>query len=215
MRCPERLLDRAGLTLPELLVAVAVTGLIMAALLGLLVAGQQSVGEGSNMVDAQQSARVAINQMMQEIRGAGYNPSADPALFTAITAQSATSFTIQNDWNGNGIIETNVTTTMSGVGRGEQVTYFVVGNTLRRRESNIHPSPWNLCDGATDLTCVIAPVEQVAFQYLDAADAVTAVAANIRTIVATLQVRPQTQPATTLQGKVLVSMTDRARIRNR
>jgi prepilin-type N-terminal cleavage/methylation domain-containing protein len=215
MRCPERLLDRAGLTLPELLVAIAITGLIMAGLLGLLIAGQQSVGEGSNMVDAQQSARIAIHRMMQDIRGAGYNPSGDPALFTAITAQSAMSFTIQNDWNGNGIIETNVTTAVSGVNRGEQVTYFVVGNTLRRRESNIHPSPWNLCDGATDLTCVIAPVEQATFEYRDATDAVTAVAANIRTIVAALQVRPQTQPAATLQGKVLVSMTDRARIRNR
>jgi type IV pilus assembly protein PilW len=199
-------------TLPELLVAVAVIGLLMGGLLGLLIGGQQSYQEGSNMMDAQQTARIALNRMMQEVRGAGYNPSGDPALFTAIAAQSATGFTIQNDWNGNGVIETNVTTTIGNVGRGEQVTYFIVGNTLRRRESNIDPSP---CNGANDLTCVIAPIEQVTFQYLDATDTVTAVAANIRTIVATVQVRPQIQPASTLQGKVLVSMTDRARIRNR
>jgi len=212
MRRPRPFRDRAAFTLPELMVAIAITGLVMGGLLGLLVSGQQSYSEGSNLVDAQQSARIVMSRLMHEIRGAGYNPSSDPALFAAITAQSATGFTIQNDWNGNGVIETNVTTTVSGVGRGEQVTYFVVGNTLRRRESNIDPSP---CDVPTDLTCVIAPIEQVAFQYLDAANAVTAVAANIRTIGVTLQVRPQTQPTTTVQGKALVSMTDRARIRNR
>jgi type IV pilus assembly protein PilW len=206
------LLARAGFTLPELLVAIAVIGVVMAGLVSLLVSGQQSVSEGSNLADAQQSARIAVNRMMQEIRGAGYNPSGDPLLFSAITAQSATGFTIQNDWNGNGVIETNVTTTVSGVGRGEQVTYFVVGNTLRRRESNIDPAP---CNGATDLTCVIAPTEQVTLQYLDATDAVTTVAANIRTIVVTLQVRPQIQPTSAVQGAVLASMTDRARIRNR
>jgi type IV pilus assembly protein PilW len=205
-------LDQTGFTLAELMVAIAVTALIMGGLFALLLGGQQNYALGSNQADAQQSARVALNRMMQEIRGAGYNPSADPALFSAITAQSATGFTIQNDWNGNGVIETAVTSTLSGVLRGEQVTYFVVGNTLRRRESAIDPDP---CNGPTDLTCVVTPVQQVTFQYLDANDAVTTVAANIRTIVVTLQVQPQTQGASAAQGHVLVSMTDRARFRNR
>jgi type IV pilus assembly protein PilW len=206
------IVDQRGLTLAELMVAIAVTALIMGGLIALLIGGQQSYAQGSNQADAQQSARVALNRMMQEIRGAGYNPSGDPALFSAITAQSATGFTIQNDWNGNGIIETTVTSTLSGVARGEQVTYFIVGNTLRRRESSIDPDP---CNGPTDLTCVVTPIQQVTFQYLDANDAVTTVAANIRTIVVTLQVQPQTQGTSPAQGHVLVSMTDRARFRNR
>ena len=43
----------------------------------------------------------------------------------------------------------------------------------------------------------------------------TAVPDNIRSVVVTLTTQPQLQPAATLQGRVLVTMTNSLRMRNR
>jgi len=53
------------------------------------------------------------------------------------------------------------------------------------------------------------------FTYQDDTGAVTATAADIRTIVVTLTAQPQFQPAATQQGRILVTMTDSVRLRNR
>ena len=193
---------QSGFTLAELLVVIAVTGLIMAGLASLLISGQQSYLQGSNQVEAQQNARVAIEPMMQEVRGAGYNPT--NATFDAVTAQSASGFTLQNDWNGNGGIEPGISVTVGGITRGEQVTYSLSGTTLRRQESVLDSAPQP-----------IAQVQQLTLQYLDASGAVTTTAANIRTVVVTLQAEPDNQPAASPQGRVVVNVTDRARLRNR
>jgi prepilin-type N-terminal cleavage/methylation domain-containing protein len=202
MRRLARTLDPRGFTLPELLVAVGIVGIIMSALLGLVMGGQTSYLQGSNRADALQSTRVALARMMDEVRGAGFDPTS--VNFAAITAPTTSGFTLQNDWNGNGVIEPAVTVTVGGIPRGEQVTYSITGNLLQRQESNIDGAP-----------VTIAPVGQVTFQYLDRLDAVTTTPADIRTIVATVDSQPQSQGATTLQGRAVVAMTDRARLRNR
>jgi len=192
----------AGFTLAEMLVGMAVTGLVMAAIFGLLTVSQQSVLQGTNQAEAQQNARTALARMIDDIRSAGYDPTSNG--FSAIVNQTTTAFTLQNDWDGNGSIQTNVTTTLSAVPRGEQITYSLSGGTLSRQESQV--------DGAA---LPIAQVQSMTLQYLDAAGAVTATAANIRTVVITLVVTPDSQPAKGPQGRVAVTMTDRARLRNR
>jgi type II secretory pathway component PulJ len=194
--------SEAGFTLSEFLVGIAVVALIMGGLLWLLTGGQRSYLQGSNQVEAQQSARIALEQMIREIRGSGYNPG--NAAFTAITGQSTTGFILQNDWNGNGVIEPTITVTVGGATRGERVTYSVTSNRLDRQESAVDASP-----------VTVARIEQVTFQYLDANNVVTATSANIRTVVVTIRTRPQDQPATAMQGRAIVAMTDRARLRNR
>jgi prepilin-type N-terminal cleavage/methylation domain-containing protein len=207
MRTIEALRSERGFTLAELLVACAVVALVMAGLLITLQSGQEAYLRGSNEVEATQSVRVAIERMAQELRGAGFCPTCTGAPpFTAITAQSATGFTIQNDWDGDGVITTAGTVTdANGNARGEQVVYTFAGGAITRRETGDMGPPITLASGINALT----------FTYQDNAGVTTATPDNIRTVVVTATTQPQFQPAATLQGRVLVTMTDSLRMRNR
>ena len=66
--------NERGYTLAEMLVVCAIVGLVMASLLGLVVSGQKAFWYGTTQVDAQQTARVALERMVKEIREAGYYP---------------------------------------------------------------------------------------------------------------------------------------------
>jgi hypothetical protein len=113
---------------------------------------------------------------------------------------------LQNDWNGNGLIEPGLTVTVNGTARGEQIAYSFVGGQLRRQESTVDVAALPIIGG----------IQTLAFTYLDASGAVTATTANIRSVVVTVQTGPESRQAATYdQGKVLVTMTDTARIRNR
>jgi prepilin-type N-terminal cleavage/methylation domain-containing protein len=206
MRTIEALRSERGFTLAELLVACAVVALVMAGLLITLQSGQEAYLRGSNEVEATQSVRVAIERMAQELRGAGFCPTCTGAPpFTAITAQSATGFTIQNDWDGDGVITTAGTVTdANGNVRGEQVVYAFAGGAITRRETG-DANPLTLATGINALT----------FTYQDSAGVTTVTPDDIRTVVVTATTRPQFQPAATLQGRVLVTMTDSLRMRNR
>ena len=196
-----------GFTLAELLVACAVITFVMAGLLVMLQSGQQSYLVGSNQVEAQQNVRVALERMIREIRGAGYCPncSGTPP-FTTIASQSTTGFTVQHDWDGSATISTSGTVTdYAGTTRGEQVIYAVSGGALTRQEIGLDGSPVTLANGISSMT----------FTYQDDTGTVTATAADIRTIVVTLTAQPQFQPAATQQGRILVTMTDSVRLRNR
>src|SRR5258706_12376878 len=113
-----------GFSLTELAVAMAVIGLIMAGLLTLQITGQETYLTGSNQVESQEAGRLALQRMITEIRGAGNDPTRQTTLsppgFTKITAASATGFTIQNDWSGDGFITNNITVNVNGSLRGEQ-----------------------------------------------------------------------------------------------
>jgi prepilin-type N-terminal cleavage/methylation domain-containing protein len=200
--CSER-----GFTLAELLVACAIIAFVMSGLLVMLQGGLEAYYVGANRVEATQSLRVAIERMGQEIRSTGFCPTCiGTPWFTAITAQTATGFTIQNDWDGDGVINTAGTVTdANGTARGEQVIYAFAGGLLTRREIGLDASPLTLAAGINNLT----------FTYQDSAGATTANAADIRTIFVTLTTQPQNQPAATMQGRVLVTMTDSIRLRNR
>src|SRR5574337_258598 len=66
--------DQRGFTLAELLVAIAIVGLVMTGLLTLLKKGNESYLAGANQVEAQAAVRAVLERMTQEIREAGYNP---------------------------------------------------------------------------------------------------------------------------------------------
>ncbi len=206
-----RLRSQHGFTLTELLISMAVIGFILGGMLTLQLTGQETYLTGSNQVESQEAGRIALQRMITEIRGAGNDPqgvtSQSPPPWTKITNASATAFTIQNDWDGTGTINTAITVTVNGTLHGEQVTYSLSGSTLRRQESAIDNAPQVVIDGVDLLT----------FAYFDVSNAVIAnPAANaslIRTIGITLRTRPTDQPAAT-QGRVWVTMDDRVRIRN-
>lgn len=207
MRRLDNLRSERGFAVAELLVACVVIAFVMAGLLIMLQTGQQSYLVGSNQVEAQQSARLAIERMVQEIRNAGYCPTcAGTPPFTAIALQTATGFIIQNDWDGDGAVnQTGTVTDANGNVRGEQAVYAFSSGSLTRQEAGVDASPVTLAAGINSLT----------FAYQDSAGVGTLVAADIRTIVVTLTTQPQAQSAATQQGRVLVTMTDSVRLRNR
>jgi prepilin-type N-terminal cleavage/methylation domain-containing protein len=204
--------DQRGFSMSELLVVCALLGIVMAGVLSLLLVGQQSATTTSNKVDAQANARVGIERMIEEIREAGYLPAGPtcpgaPATpcppfnyaFSAITNQSATGLTIQNDWNANNTIQTtSVVDPISGGNRGEQVIYSFADGQLSRREMGVDSAPVVLASGIISL----------AFTYLDQGNAVTGTAADIRTVTITMTTQQST-------GQPQVTMVHRVRLRNR
>lgn len=206
--------DQRGFTMAELLVVCALIGLVMAGVLGVLMAGQQSAARTSAQQDAQQNARMGVDWLIQETRQAGYLPGGPTCptaptppcppynyLFDAITAQTASTFTIQNDWNGNGVIDpAAVVDPITGQNRGEQIVYTYNNATgqLLRREIGIDAVGLPVAAGITSLV----------FTYLDQSNAVTGVAANIRTVTMAMTAQQSA-------GQPFVTMVHRVRLRNR
>lgn len=179
-----------GFTLVELLVALAAVGLVLAATVGLLQQGQQGYLLGAAGLEAQQSARVALQRMAREIRNAGFDPAG--AGFPPIVNPTVTSVTLQNDLNGNSMIDA----------RGETITYLLRGTTLRR----------NAGGGAQP---IIEGVQALALTYLDADGAPTAVPERIRTVAIALTVRPDPALVALPANTLAVALRTQVRVRNR
>lgn len=187
----ERCLVREqGFALVELLVALAVGGLVVLATFGLLQQAQQGYLVGVARIEAQQSARFALQRMAREIRAAGFDPAG--ADFPPIVNPSATSLTIQKDLNGNGVIDVN----------GESITYLLRGTTLRR----------NAGGGAQP---VIEGVQALALTYLDPDGVPTGAPERIRTVIIELTVRPDPSLGARPLETLAVTMQTQVRLRNR
>ena len=109
-----------GTSLIELLVAMAMAGLVMAATVTLLLAGQAAYTVGTARAEATQSARVALERMGSELRQAGYDPQG--TRFEPILVAEPARITLQRDLNENGVIDLT----------RERITYFLRGTVLRR-----------------------------------------------------------------------------------
>jgi len=119
----------------------------------------------------------------------------------AITAQTATSLTIQNDWNASATITAvAVTDPITGALRGEQIVYTYTAGTgeLTRQEIGV--------DGAA--VVIAAGIINLAFTYLDQDNNVAIAAANIRTVTITITTQQSA-------GQPQVTMVNRVRLRNR
>src|SRR6266508_4325942 len=139
-----RLRAQAGYSLVEVLVAIAVMGLLMSATLSLLQSGLAAWGWGAGRVEAQQGIRVALERMARELREAGYDPTG--AGIEAVLVAEPTQIVFQRDLNGNGLIDPT----------RERVTYLLrPGETTLPREAA--PSPWPRACGASRCPTSIAP----------------------------------------------------------
>ena len=206
------LTDERGFTLAEMLVVCALLGTVMAGVLSLVMVGQQSATATMNKVEAQSNARMGIDRVIEEFREAGYLPAGPTCptapttpcppynyAFPAVTAQTATALTIQNDWNADNVIQTvAVTDPISGAQRGEQVVYSFAAGQLRRQEIGIDAAPVVVAAGIISLT----------YTFLDQNNAVTGTAANIRTVTVTLTTQQSA-------GQPQVTMVHQVRLRNR
>jgi hypothetical protein len=162
-----------------------------------------TVQTSGGRAESQSNARIAVQRMIPDIKNAGYNPTG--ATFAAITNQSATGLELQSDLNGDGVITPAAAGGCDASAASEVVRYRIVGNELRR---SVSPAI-----GACEAV-VVGGVQALAFSYLDVAGAATAAGANIRTVVVSVTVLPETAGNNPNQPTA-VTVTDRIRLRNR
>lgn len=176
------------MTLTDLLVSLAVLGLLLAAALGLLTQGQQAYAIGAARVESQQSARLALWRLAAEIRTAGSGRSAD---FPAVSVAEPQRIVLHHDLNGDGVI----------AGRGETITWRLAGRVLRR-------------DAGGGAQPVINGVRALTLVYLDADDRPTGHPAAVRSVAITLTVAADraASPAAAGLGATLATQV---RLRNR
>jgi prepilin-type N-terminal cleavage/methylation domain-containing protein len=195
--------NQRGFTLAELLVAFAVVGLIMAGSVTLMVSGNKTYATGSNQIEAQQAARVALERMAREIRGAGYSPKSlacpptnnCPIVGVGFGSPNATSLQIQSDLNGDGNFNA----------AGEAVVYTKNGTLLQRQDLAVDAAPQT----------IIAGVQALTFTYLDENGGAAGQPKDIRSVQIQLTAQPENLPGTWELGRVSVTMSDRIRLRNR
>jgi type II secretory pathway pseudopilin PulG len=138
----------------------------------------------------QQSARIGIEMMVQDIRLAGLNPLGTAG--AGIVAANPTSFQFTADVNFDGDLGDPF----------ENITYDLNGTDLRQRNSNLLLSP--------NFEVLLSNVTALAFTYLDDTGIPTANLADIRTIGITLTVN---RPAGR-DGTVSRTYTTQVRCRN-
>lgn len=158
--------NQNGFTLLEALITSSIFAIVLIAVYASFESSQKSVTWGETKAEVQQTARVAMGMMANEIRTAGYDPSNAMTLLptTAVQAANPNTVTFIGDVDGD-----NVT---------DRVTYRLQGTQVIRDFSSWvgaafpAPAPDQLADGVTALT----------FAYFDGNDNPTAVPANIRRI---------------------------------
>ena len=163
--------NQKGFTLLEAIIASSIFLIILFAIYVTFESSRKTSAWGGNKVEVQQTARVAMGIMANEIRTAGYDPSNPPvgvipglASPWAIQVANANTLTFIADVDGD-----NVT---------DQVTYRLQGTQVIRDFASwgggIFPVPVSeqLADGITALT----------FTYFDGSDAPGPAPANIRRI---------------------------------
>jgi Tfp pilus assembly protein PilW len=113
-----------GYSLVDMLVALAVGGGMLAASVTLLHLGLRAWVWGAARVEAQQSARYALERMASELREAGYDPTAAGIAPVVVAEPARVAF--QRDFNGNGVVDPT----------HERVTYLLrAGESILRRDA--------------------------------------------------------------------------------
>lgn len=140
----------SGYSLVDLLVALAIGGGLMASTVTLLHLGLRAWLWGAARVEAQQSARYALERMTGELREAGYDPTV--AGIAAVVVAEPARVVFQRDFNGNGVVDAT----------RERVTYVLrAGESTLRRDAGGGAQP------------VIERVRAFRLTYLDRAGAET------------------------------------------
>jgi len=174
-----------GFTMIELLVAMVVSLLAMAAIYSTFLAQHRSYQVQNESAEMQQNIRAAMFYMQREIRMAGSNPFKSlPLSAFGITAAGQNSITFTEDVRSlippavgspDGFVNVNNVP-------DEDITYTLNGTNLDRTDNNAN-------GGLGDTQTVAQNIDWLDFVYLDGTGVPTAILANIRSVEITIVAR--------------------------
>ena len=162
---PRGLARQRGFTLVELLVAMAISSIVLVSMVAFFTAQKRSYTRDTATADLQQVVRAGIDFMSDNIRMAGLDPLQTGNF--GIEAAGATGITFTADLDMNGQID---------VSNSERIAYALNGNQVQQTVGGVTEP---LVDNVTN----------IAFTYRDESDLVTADPAAIRTVQISLTVQ--------------------------
>ena len=158
-----------GFTVTELVLALAIMMMVMAAMVSLLISLNRVYTTQNVAAGIQQVTRAGINIMTRNIRMAGLNPLKINRI--GILEASVNKIRFQQDTNGSGTIETD---------QNEDIAYLLNGNhqLIRQKDGNARSNK-SLIDHVNDLT----------FKYFDSHGQKTSNQDDIHSVEISLTVR--------------------------
>ena len=166
-RLPGLTSRRGGFSLIELLVAMAVSLVILGAMYSVFIGQNRTFSNQESIVDVQQSVRAGMDMIVREVGMAGYDPvrvnvdSSTANNFNGVTV-NALQLQIKADLNGNGVIDTS----------NEETIVYAFDAANKRITRTI----------GSDTQPFVENVESFTFAYLDGDGNVTTTLANVRRI---------------------------------
>jgi prepilin-type N-terminal cleavage/methylation domain-containing protein len=183
-RAPPRATLRA-MTLTEILVTLALVGVLTAASVTLLEHGQRAWTAVATRAETQQTARVALARIVADVRAAGFGGEA----FEAVAVAEPQRLVLQQDLDGDG----------APAAPGERVTWRLAGSVLRR-------------DAGGGAQPIANGVRALEFRYQDATGGVAASPGAVRSIAVTMTTEPERAPAS---SPFTATLSTLIRLRNR
>ena len=158
-----------GFTVTELVLALAIMMMVMAAIVSLLISLNRAYTAQNVTAGVQQVTRAGINILTRDLRMAGLNPLNINQI--GILEASAHKIRFQHDTNGSGEIEK---------GQNEDISYLLNGNhqLIRQKDGNSR-SNRSLVDHVRNLT----------FEYFNRDNKETSIIEDIHTIEISITVR--------------------------
>ncbi len=154
--------QQRGYTLVELMVAVVLASIVTVSIYKAYISVTTAYDIQDQVVELQQTSRVAIDRLVREIRMAGYDPAGSAGAGFTLINSSRVTFTM--DLSGNGTIDA----------ANETVDYSYDSANLQLDRNG---------------TALVNNVSALNFVYLDENGAVTANPANVRTVQIAVVVR--------------------------
>lgn len=149
-----------GFTMVELLVAMAITAVVMAAVYSLYKTQQDSYIAQDQVVEMQQNVRASLYQMARDLRMAGFNPQRAPNVGgfltqlpddgSGTTTTNATNIAFTIDQDSNGVIDVDA--------NDEQIAYRLDNATGALQKFRVSDDTWQT---------VANNISAVDFVYLD------------------------------------------------
>lgn len=139
-------LDRRGMSLTELMIALAIFGVLMVVIFGFLTGARNSYSDTRERAQYQQSMRAVMSLVTREIRSTGCDPR--DVGFDYFSVADDNALQCRMDLNNDG--------DFGDIGPDENISYTVAGGNLVR-------------DNGSGAQVILRGVQNLTFTYFDAA----------------------------------------------